>query len=80
MAVRKCELCDRTESTHHITTAGLCTACDVAIHYWRKKSPSQMMARSRQIDSFANRMSVLLGNVKSLPRAGATRKKRKRVA
>ena len=66
MTIKKCALCDRTESTHHITKAGLCTACDVCLHYWRKKTPSQMMARARQIDSFANRMEVLLGNVKTM--------------
>jgi len=75
MTVKKCSLCDRTESTHHITQAGLCTACDVAIHYWRKKTPSQMMKRASQIQSFQNRMEVLLGNVQSITKA---RKKRQR--
>lgn len=75
MTIRKCSLCDRTETTHHITAAGVCKTCDVALIYWRKKSTSKIMARARQIDSFHNRMEVLLGNVKRLPI-----KKRKRNA
>jgi len=67
MTIRKCALCDRTESTHHITAAGICKTCDVSLIYWRKKSSTKIMARARQIDSFHNRMELLLGNVKRLP-------------
>lgn len=67
MTIRKCTLCDRTERTHHIMASGVCKTCDVALIYWRKKSTAKVMARARQIDSFHNRMEVLLGNVKRLP-------------
>lgn len=76
MAIRKCELCDRTEATHRIMTSGLCTTCDVALHYWRKKTPTKIMARARQIQSFQNRMAVLMGNVKSIDMAKKPRKRK----
>jgi hypothetical protein len=67
MTIRKCSLCDRTESTHKISQVGVCSTCTVSIIYWRKKSTTKIIARARQIDSFHNRMELLLGNVKRLP-------------
>lgn len=70
--MRKCILCDRTEKTHHISVERICTACDQAIRYWRGRTATQMIKRVRQLQSFHNRMDLLLGNVKSI------NKKRKR--
>lgn len=80
MALKQCKLCDRDESTHHITQAGLCTACDANLHYWKNRTTSQIMKRARQVDSFQARMNVLLGNVKTLPKAGAGTKRRRKTA
>lgn len=67
--MRQCALCDRTEKTHRISVeAGLCNPCEVAIHYWSKKTPTQIVKRARQIDSFQNRMEIVLGNVKRMPK------------
>ncbi|WP_455363549.1 hypothetical protein [[Eubacterium] cellulosolvens] len=69
MAVRQCALCDRTEKTHRISVeAGLCNPCEVALSYWRNKTPTQLVKRARQIDSFQNRMELLMGNVKRMPK------------
>lgn len=64
MANRQCGLCDRTTRTHHIyKESGICTACDMALRYWQGRTPRQMLKRAKQIQSFQNRMDVLLGNV-----------------
>ena len=73
MAYRRCDLCDRTTKTHRVSVEGICSTCEQAFHYWRKKTPSQMVKRARQLVSINNRMEVMLGNVKSHVR-------RKRVA
>lgn len=65
--LKRCTLCDRTESTHHISEAGVCATCDVSLIYWRKRTTTQIVKRARQIQSFTNRMELLLGNVKSMP-------------
>jgi len=75
MAVRRCSLCSRTSRTHKISKVGICTTCDVALIYWRKKTSSQIVKRALQIESFQNRMTMLLGNVKRMPRK-ATRRRR----
>lgn len=68
MAIRQCSLCYRTETTHRISKdAGLCSCCESALRYWKHKTPKQMVNRARQIDSFQARMSLVLGNVKSMP-------------
>lgn len=63
----QCSLCDRTSSTHHISQHGLCTACEMAFRYWKNKTPKQIMARARQVDSFHNRFEIMLGNIKRIP-------------
>lgn len=60
--MRQCELCDRTEKTHRIgKESGLCTPCEVALVYWRRKSAAKIMKRVRQVQSFARRFEVLTG-------------------
>ncbi len=76
MTIKKCALCDRTEATHHITASGVCKTCDVSLIYWRKKSTGKIMARARQIDSFHNRMELLLGNVQSISKARSKRRRK----
>jgi hypothetical protein len=67
--MKQCILCDRTERTHRIApTTGLCNPCEVALVYWKKKTPTQIIKRANQISSFQNRMEVLLGNVKTIKR------------
>jgi len=75
MAYRPCSLCDRTSRTHRVSEQGICSTCEQAFHYWRKKTPSQIVKRARQLVSLQNRMDVLLGNVKS--HSGARRKRRR---
>lgn len=70
--MQKCLLCDRTDKTHHISSEGICNACEAGILYWRRKTATAMVRRVRQLESFQNRMELLLGNVKS------ANKKRKR--
>jgi len=68
MAPRQCSLCDRTDKTHRIgIESGICSTCEVALIYWRGKTATQLVKRARQIDSFNNRMEILLGNVKRMP-------------
>jgi len=74
MAYRPCSLCDRTTRTHRVSEQGICATCEVALIYWRNKTPSQIVKRARALDSYQNRMELLLGNVKS------TRKRRRRAA
>lgn len=72
--MQTCDLCPRTSKTHTIgRESGICNACDAVLRYWHTKTPRQVMRRARQIDSFQNRMEVLLGAIKQ-PR------KRKRAA
>ncbi|MEE8598802.1 MAG: hypothetical protein V3S69_04720 [Dehalococcoidales bacterium] len=76
MTIKTCKLCDRTTKTHRVSQEGLCSTCEVALIYWTKKTPSQMMKRARQLDSFQARMEITLGNVSSLKRS----RKRRRAA
>ena len=65
---RQCRLCNRTEKTHRISPgAGLCNPCEVALHYWRNKTPTELFERAEQVESFQNRIEALLGNVRRLP-------------
>ncbi len=64
---RTCSLCDRTTRTHRISKMGICSTCEVGLIYWRKKTPSQMIKRARQLVSLQNRMEILLGNVAASP-------------
>ena len=73
---KSCSLCDRTTRTHRISMQGICSTCEVALIYWRKKTPSQIVKRARALDSYQNRMGLLLGNVRSVGRS----KKRRRAA
>ena len=66
---RQCALCDRTEKTHRIgVESGICNVCESALYYWNGKTPRELMKRARQIDSFQNRMELMLGNVKRMPK------------
>lgn len=62
-SIKGCSLCDRTEKTHRISKSGICSTCEVALIYWKQKTNSQILKRARQIDSFVNRMELLVGNV-----------------
>lgn len=77
MTIRRCKLCPRTVRTHKISREGVCSTCDVALIYWNKRTTSQKMRRARALDSFQARMSISLGNIRTMPRQA---KKRKRVA
>ncbi len=72
---RNCSLCDRTSRTHRISKMGICSTCEQAFHYWRKRTPSQMIKRARQLVSLQNRMEVMLGNVSSHVRTKRTRRR-----
>ena len=60
---RSCSLCDRTSKTHRISQVGICSTCEVGIIYWRKRTPTQIVKRARQLVSLQNRMELILGNV-----------------
>ena len=66
--MKYCSLCDRTSKTHRISGEGICSTCEVALIYWKQKTNRQILKRARQIQSFANRMEVLLGNVRQAPK------------
>ncbi len=69
MAYRSCSLCDRTTRTHRVALeSGICSTCEVALIYWRNKTPSQIVKRARALDSYQARMELLLGNVSSTRR------------
>lgn len=77
MTIRRCKLCPRTARTHTISREGVCKTCDVALIYWNKRTTSQKMRRAMALDSFQARMSISLGNIRTMPRRAS---KRRRVA
>jgi len=72
---RKCSLCERTTRTHRVSKEGICSTCEQAFHYWRKKTPGQVIRRARQLVSLQNRMDIMLGNVATPIRTRRTRRR-----
>jgi hypothetical protein len=72
--MKRCDLCDRTEKTHKISSVGVCSTCDVSLIYWNTKTTTQKVKRARQLDSFQARMEITLGNIRT------TRKRKRRAA
>lgn len=57
------------------STIGLCKACYSYMYYWHKKTPKELVNRSRQLQKFEARMDLLLPNNTSIVRPKRTKVK-----
>lgn len=64
---KKCTVCEDRPVTS-LTGMRICDACYQAFYYWKDKTPKQILDRSRNLDIYARRMDLMLGNVKRVRR------------
>jgi len=44
--------------------SGLCLACYAGMHYWKHRSPTDIVKRKRQLDRLASRMDYMQPTVR----------------